>query len=181
MKKLLLSLITLSVILTGCGKDNKTSTGSTAATAATTTTTTGTITGTGIDAVKSQLNAIIDNNQFASSTNSYGYSVRVEKYSFTYECVKKDGWFGIDYTKCGTNKQFVSSTKASDMDLAAKKAELKTIVNDMVNYRANGSTVEILTSANKNYTIYLAYPIQANPVFHYDLANKNGFSTQLAY
>ena len=177
MKKLLLSLITLSVILTGCGKDNKTSTGATAAT----TTATSTITGTGLDSVKSQLNSMIDNNQFASATNTYGYSARVEKYTFTYECVKKDGWFGIDYTKCGTNKQFVSSTKASDMDLAAKKAELKTIVNDMVNYRANGSTVEILTSSNKNYTIYLGYPIQANPVFHYDLANKNGFSTQLAY
>lgn len=180
MKKLLLSLITLSVILTGCGKDNKTNSGST-------TTSTSTIT-TGVDAgsVKSQLNSIIDNNQFASATNSYGYSVSVEKYTFTYACTKKDGWFGIDYTSCGTNKKFESSKKASDMDLAAKKAELKAIVNDMVNYRAGTdysgkAVIEILTSSNKNYTLSLGYPIQANPVYHYDNANQSGYAINLGY
>lgn len=180
MKKILFSLLTLTMVFTAsCGNSNKTNTGSTVGTSPITTfPTTGSL-----DSVKSALNAAIDNNQFTTTSTSY----KVVHYVYASTCTTKDGWFGIDYTSCKNGMTEESRTLISNINIDSKKAELKSIVNAMVNYRYGvdqytGKYIyEILTSDNKNYTIYFGYPIQANPAYHYDSYLRKGYSKQVVY
>lgn len=169
MKKLLLSLITLSVILTGCGKDNKTSTGATAATTVTSTITTG----------ASSLSEAISNNRFASTDNLRYQRYDFERYVITTEDKCSSKYITCNYTDADLDHMW-QVTHDNLPNLETKKAELLAIVNSassVDNTYFSSGVVDVYNSQGVGYRFDLRLPIYANPVLIVD--SKNRKVTQL--
>lgn len=172
MKKILFTLIAITTIFAGCGKENATNTG-----AAATTTVTSTINSeysTAVEAVK----AAINNNTFIYST-AVSYTVRYKTVSTYYTCQQEsDELFGIDWlqyttTSCSPESSTTSSVSFNATNnLANKKTELLNLIsgaevlsgNSYVNYSNQTISAIRIKKNNEIYVIDTSYPIGANPV-----------------
>lgn len=171
MKKILFSLITLSVILTGCGKDNKTNSGSNTATASTTSASTA--------IVPSTLTDAINNNSFASTAN-----YRYQKYSFARYITLVEDKCSSKYITCNfsdTDLEYAWEVTSSNLpSLETKKAELIAIVNSassVDNTYSSSGVIDVYTAEGVGYRFNLRLPIYANPILKVDY--KNSKITQL--
>ena len=170
MKKLLLSLITLSVIFTGCGKSNSTNSGSTSTTSGTSAST---------STVASSLSDAITNNKFVSTANSQYQKYAFERYviSTVDKCSSK--YITCNFTDADLEHTWeITSSNLPSLD--TKKAELMAIANSAAsvdNTYINSGVIDVYSTSGVGYRFDLRLPIYANPTLIVD--SKNRKITQL--
>ena len=184
MKKILFSLITLSVILTGCGKDNKTNSGSNTAASTTVTSTISTAQSSALEAVKSA----IANDRFAYYTVNT-YKVVYSTVSSYYTCSQKTGEvFGIDWLNYSYQSCSPQSSTNSEYDynrntnFETKRSELNNLLNGAevidgntyVNYSNQTVAAIKIKKDGVSYILDTSYPIGANPVAKEVVETVNG-------
>ncbi len=171
MKKLVVTLMLVTLSLASCGKNNSTNSGATVVA-------TSPISTINADANFQSLQSAVSNSSF--STSNVNFYTEYHFGSLTNTCVTKDGWFGIDYKSCSSSVSNEQTLYHGQIDLNSKKSELNTILSKTVVFQAYSSTYFVLrTNDNYTYVIRTDYPMQANPV--YKLNNADGKATQLLY
>ncbi len=185
MKKILLVFLVSALFIVSCGKSNKTNTAAVVANAnplAVVNTASDNIT------VRNALMAAIDNNAFNQSYVNGG--AMVATFNLMYTCQKRDGIFGIDYLKCGSNTTNGTKVALSSIDIEQRKSELRFIVSQMSQFRVMNSTtvngisvisVELLTNDNQHIVIDTNYPIQANPIYKWSNSDRSGYYKSITY
>ncbi len=177
MKKLLLSVFVLGLIVTGCGKDNKTKTAAAATVVANPYTNV-----TSQQTFQTLVQAVAADSfgQYFRNANTGGQYYK--NYSFVYyqlaqNCATKE-LFGMDWTKtnyCTIRPGSQSrTTTLQGVDVNAKRAELNAILSKATKIDASyNGEYSVYTNENKQYIINTQYPMQANPVASWDFnANK---------
>jgi len=168
MKKILVLALTL-VSLISCGKKSTTA---------------------GVGYSTSPIASINSDSGFQSlgqtiDSNNFGGYVGVQYFSeyhfgeVTNTCVKKDGWFGMDYMSCNGVASNETIVYQGDGNVDAKRSELNGILSKTVQFQGNGVYYSLRTSDNITYVIRTDYPMKANPVYEYN--NVTGKAKQLLY
>lgn len=178
----LLGLSMVLMVIASCGSDNKVEVSNADNTSSTSESTA--TTESGVDSCQAASDFSDFRNRVANMNFIKESYTRANYYFYT--CDEKEGWFGINYSKCKVQK----TVRYENRDLGrvnheygTSKAEIRdrllTIIDEAVDVQGNGTYYEIESPNGEVRGISLCHTLVGNPIFWQSADDKQAY--QYAY